>query len=333
VTIATPHRSVNLLDFTQGTAELLGQGNLQVGQYNSIRVIIDVDSSSIIWSGNIPMTVNWGKSGKFQLNAVVKPPFSVEDSSADLVIDFDVASSFAFNQLGLREFDFSPVLRAVNSAESGSIAGTITDTLSPGAPQPVANANVDIIQQSSNLFIAGGRTDATGYYKVAFLPPDAYQVRVTQPIIPALRSAVVTGVQVSKQQTTSVSVVLPSFGQLPTAIHITGPDSVAVGGRIVLHANITDSLGNPVINPVVSWKSSNPSVAFTEGFGTLDSTFGVAPGTSTLYATSGAVEDSLLITVTGPGPTSSRVQVQMEKPYADRGRSLPGRIRQAHANK
>ena len=208
VTIASPHRAFNLLALQQGVADSLGAGALKVGQYKSFRLTMDVDSSSVFWSGGIPMSVQWGSTGRIQLNVVIEPVFSVGDSGADLVLDFDVARSFPFNQLGHREFDFFPTLRAVNSAEAGTIEGTVTDTLSPGSPQPLANANVEVIPLSTGATLATGRTDASGHYKVAFLPADTYQVRVVQPLIPALDTTVVSNVQVTKQQTTTVPVVM-----------------------------------------------------------------------------------------------------------------------------
>src|SRR4029077_14451257 len=84
VTIASPHRAINLLAFQQGAADSLGAGTLKVGQYKSFRVTIDVDSSSILWSGGIPMQVQWGVTGRIQLNVVVEPLFAVGDSGADL---------------------------------------------------------------------------------------------------------------------------------------------------------------------------------------------------------------------------------------------------------
>ena len=307
VTIAAPHRAINLLDFQQGAAELLGQGTLKVGQYKSIRMTIDADSTSVIWSGGIPMEVDWGPTGRIQLYAVVEPAFSVADSGADLVLDVDVGRSFQFNQLGRREFDVQPYVRAVNSAETGAIEGTVTDTLTPGFPQPVANANVTVILQNTNITTATGRTDAQGHFKIAFLPEDAYQVQVVQPLIPALRSVAVSGVQVTKQHTTSLPIVLPTYGAQPAGIHITGPNVVGVGGHIILRATVTDSLGNPVLNPTVTWTSSNPAILFTEGFNSLtDSTFGVAPGTAKIYASVSTLRDSLTITVdTGSVPDST----------------------------
>jgi len=296
--IAGPHRAVNLLDFTQGSTDLLGQGTLQAGQYQSVRVTIDVDSSSVVWSGGILKPVHWGGSGRIQLYAVVEPAFSVADSGADLILDFDVGRSFAYNVPVAGEFDFLPYLRAVNSAETGTIAGTVRDTLTPGMPQPVANADVDVIRQSDGGLVATGRTDAAGHYVVAFLPPDAYSVQAVQPLIPALRVTAVSGVQVTKQQTTVQDVTLASFGAQPASIQITGPATVGVGGVIVLQAAVTDSLGFPVVDPTVTWTSSNPGIARTEGFNSvMDSTFGVAPGSAYVYAATNSLKDSVLIFV------------------------------------
>ncbi|HEU5466577.1 MAG TPA: DUF4382 domain-containing protein, partial [Gemmatimonadales bacterium] len=45
VTLASPHKTFNLLDLQQGTTAFLGQGTLSAGQYRIVRMRIRTDSS------------------------------------------------------------------------------------------------------------------------------------------------------------------------------------------------------------------------------------------------------------------------------------------------
>ena len=62
---------------------------------------------------------------------------------ADIVIDFDVGRSFLYNFRGTNEFTLAPQLRAINSAATGSIAGTVTSDYT-GQTRPIVNANVTV---------------------------------------------------------------------------------------------------------------------------------------------------------------------------------------------
>src|SRR5690348_2938987 len=102
VTLAAPHQAVNLLDYQNGALAFLGQGTASVGQYKAVRMTMDVDSSSILLSGNVKATVNWGSSGRITIYALVSPAFTIADSISDLVLDFDVGRSFPYNLFGNR---------------------------------------------------------------------------------------------------------------------------------------------------------------------------------------------------------------------------------------
>src|SRR2546426_5746668 len=84
-------------------------------------------------------------------------------------------------------------LRAINSAASGAIAGTVTaGDFAP--PSPIKNANItvcgaDPCDPPNAYVVATGRSDDTGYYKVAFLGAGSYTVRI-EPEYPSLQAGI-----------------------------------------------------------------------------------------------------------------------------------------------
>lgn len=315
VEVAAPQKTFDLLTLQQGTTANLGAGVLDAGQYAAIRMTIDVDKSSIKYPNGADAVVHWPGSGNGEITiyALVEEPVSVAASGAQIVIDFDVGRSFLYNLFGVREFHMIPVLRAVNSAATGSIEGTVTATPNVGPPYTVANANVTVFGGNPNAaaatwyVVATGHTDAQGHYKVAFLRPDTYIVRVEQPIIPAFAASVAPSVSVSVGSVTTHNVQL---ARADAGLHIAGSTTIGVGGNTLLHAAINDSAGDPV-NAVVTWTSRSPTIAAFADTLLGDSlqqdifVHGVLEGTAWIVATSGALSDSVLIqVVTQPNPNA-----------------------------
>ena len=296
VTVAAPHKAFDLLAVQQGTTAFVGQGTLTAGQYRAVRMTIDGDSSSIIWSNGTPAEIHWPRAGRITLYALVQPAFAVTDPGTDIVLDFDVGLSFQYNVFGLNQFEFTPWLRAVNRAATGSIAGTIT-TSHTGATVPAKDALITVSLTSTSSIVATGHTDSTGYYKIAFLAPATYWVSVTEPDNPFVATVGTAGVQVAAGATTDLSVSLPPAGMGNAYIHISGPTNVGVGGFTALVAAVVDSNGNTVANPNVTWTSSDTTVAITRGFGAADTTYGRSAGAARIIATSMGMSDSLAIIV------------------------------------
>ena len=117
------------------------------------------------------------------------------------MLDFDVGRSFLFNFNGNYVFDFTPELRAINSAAAGAIAGTVTQG-SGGTTSAVPNAQVSVFAPSPGqpdsigYLEATGRSDSAGHYQVGFLPPGRYFVKIEQPFMPSLASVVIPSVDV-----------------------------------------------------------------------------------------------------------------------------------------
>src|SRR5437016_11840537 len=304
--ITEPRKPFDLLALQQGATAILGQGEMPAGQYHSVRMTIDTSLSSITWNdaAQHAAQVNW--HGFSAVYAFVEYPVNVATQGADIVLDFDIGRSFQYRYYGTNAFDFMPNLRAINSAAAGAIAGTVTQNPA-GTTSPVPNAQVYVYTDSieSNLE-ATGRSDQAGHYKVGFLPPGSYFVKIEEPFIPSLEPVVTPNVQVTVGGTATVSVLLPQAGGGHAYIHISGPTQVGVGGGINLFAAVGDANGSPIQNPSITWTSSDPTVAAIQGGNDTVTSAGVSvrgvqAGVATIHATSGGLTDSLVVHVVALG--------------------------------
>jgi hypothetical protein len=303
-TIVAPRRRFNLVALQQGNTALLGEGQLAAGNYRAVRMVIDTDSSGIRWSNGTAAVVNWQSGGggaEQALHALVEAPVPVAgtgSAGAEIVLDVDVGRSFLFDFFGAREFTFIPWIRAVHTAITGSIEGSVTRTSPAGGVTPVKNANITVVRGDSSL-AATGRTDANGFYRVAFLREGSYRVRVEQPEIPELAAAVSSGIAVSAGQSATYNVLLPAAGGGGAYVRVTGPASVGVGGTIALHAAVGDANGETVINPTIVWTVSDTGIAALADSGAAALVTGKRAGTVLVAATSGGLADTLAIAVVG----------------------------------
>jgi hypothetical protein len=311
--ITAPRRRFNLLALQQGTTALLGEGELETGQYQAIRMVINTDSSAIRWANGADAQVNWQNySGteELALHALVESPVPVlpataaQNLGAEIVIDFDVGRSFLFDFFGTREFTFLPWIRAVQTDITGAIAGTVTSTHT-GASTPLRNANVTVFRGDSLLPLelrtvaATGRTDATGQYRVAFLRAGTYLVRVEQPEYPFLAPVETPGVVVTAGQVALHSIVLPEAGAGGSYIQVSGPASVGVGGTILLQAAVGDDNGDPVASPSVTWSISDTGIVAVRDSGAAAFVTGKRPGAALVIAASGVLRDTARVEVIG----------------------------------
>src|SRR5437762_1533565 len=214
VTVAAPHRQVDLLTLQQGLTDSLGAGPVTADQYKAVLVTINVDSSAgIRFKNGSAAVVRWNGSGQESYGSFVEAPINVPDTGAVIVIDFDVGRSFAYNQLGDGAFDFFASIRAVNRGATGNISGTVTHDTSAGPVGPVANATVSAWGGGpSNWYILStGKTDAAGHYRLAYLLPGTYIVGVDPPPGHNFTSALDSNVAVNRGFETVHNVTLSAF--------------------------------------------------------------------------------------------------------------------------
>ncbi|HTH65251.1 MAG TPA: DUF4382 domain-containing protein [Gemmatimonadales bacterium] len=325
VTIATPNKSFDLLTLQQGATAFVGQGTIDAGKYAAIRMTIDVDRSSIKYADGSNAVVIWPypHAGEIALYALVEQPLAVSATGGEIVIDFDVGRSFLYNFTGHNDFVMIPTLRAVNSATTGAIAGTVTGPDIEGNPTPIENANISVFGGDPSRFsgtwylVATGRSDSQGHYQVSFIDAGSWIVQAEQPDLPGLAAAVAPSVQVSAGNTTHLDISLQRAA-LGSFINITGPSSVGFGGTVMLVAAVGDSNGIPEANPQVTWTSRNTAVAAV----LLDSSFvadslskvqilGTGVGSTWIVASSGALKDSVTIQVSNTPPSNPVASIDL----------------------
>src|SRR5256884_197895 len=290
---------------------------LLAGGYPAIRMRIDTSRSSVVWKNGSQARVNWQNwsgSEEEPLYALVEYPVNVSTQGAEIIIDFDVGRSFLYNFYGAKEFILMPQIRAINSAATGTIAGSVTSDYT-GATRPIANANVTLCggaacEPPNAYIVATSRSDSAGRYAGAFVRAGSYTVRVEQPDYPFLNPVIVANVTVSAGDTTRLAGSLPKAGSGRGAyVRISGPTSVGVGGTISLNAAVGDAGGNPVVNPAASWASSNSAIAQVTGVGDTASVIGRAAGYATITAASGQLSDTLRVQVLGSAAPVASVTV------------------------
>ena len=311
VTVAAPHRQVDLLTLQQGLTDSLGIGEVTADQYKAVLVTIDVDSSEgIRFKNGSPAVVRWNGSGRESYGVFVEQPINVPDSGASIVIDFDVGRSFVYNQLGDGAFDFFASIRAVNRAATGSIAGTVQhDTSGGGTVGPVADATVQAWGGGPNnwYILSTGKTDAAGHYRLAYLLPGTYIVGVEPPSGSNYGAALDSTVAVNQGFETTHNVMLSAFrGDL----FIQGATSMLVNRTNALEATVVNAQHQQQPSAVVNWANLDTGIlqlaVDSNRFARVTSK---AVGTGRIVATSGTLADTLTIHVfpdSSAGPSTPR---------------------------
>jgi uncharacterized protein YjdB len=120
----------------------------------------------------------------------------------------------------------------------------------------------------------------------------------------AAGSATITATVEGRTGTSSITVTpAPPAPPAPVAVVEVNPASqtVQIGQAVQLTATPRDAAGNALTGRAIVWTSSNPAVAVVDGSGLVR---GVAPGTTTIRATSEGVTGTAQITVAAPVPAA-----------------------------
>ena len=186
VTLAEPHRLIDVLTLQNGRADELGGVELASGVIKAVRMVIDTDSSSLTLTDGRRLTsttspgIDWQSSaGRPVLNALINEQISVGVNGGRIVIDYDVGQAFIPTQeLDPSSTDsgfvFSPVLRAADANVSGWITGTVRAGTADGAA--VANASLRLYlgtpdtDENTWIMLGTATTDATGLFRFSMVP-------------------------------------------------------------------------------------------------------------------------------------------------------------------
>lgn len=311
VTITEPRQRFDLLELQRGATALVGAGEIPADLYRAIRVIIDADSSGIVFDDGTAAVVHWGGSGQMAIHAFVEAALEVPAQGAEIVIDFDVGRSFRYDDLADGSFTFIPWIRAVNEAATGDLLGTVVGDPGAGSPAPIENATVSAYGHSDGAWqiFSTGRTDAAGNYRIAYLRAGSYIVQVDPPASSGWGSDRDSSVSVTAGAETNHSVTLVPF---EGSVTILGASSMLQGRTNVLEAIVVDGQSQQVPNPSVTWANLDPAVLQLRDstVSKYASVTSLAEGQGRIVATSGGLSDTLVITVaadtTGGGTAARR---------------------------
>ena len=327
VTIATPERTFNLLDFQGGATTLLGEAELPADKYAAVRIVINTSRSSVVRTDGSQADVHWPISGDFALYAIVEPALNVTNAGAQIVLDFDVGRTFVPDGTG--GFYLLPWIRAVNEDGTGAIHGTVTATGIEGDTIPFVNAAVSVFAAPDSgspiawmrtaLPLGTGHTDAQGHYTVAYLPAGYYSVVATDPAFPQ-RSGTIFQTRVTVGGQTLVNVLMQidtttgggGGGGDSTGVDSTGSPTGPVTSVTVSPLTQTISVGDSagaiamtynaqkqlLAGRTVTWTISDSTVvSVTQAAYNWILLRGARSGTVTLTATSEGVNGTATVTI------------------------------------
>jgi hypothetical protein len=198
-TISTPNVSYNLLDLANGVTTNLGEAMLPTGSYRGFRLVLDTNRSTITLKNGSTPDVHWPSAGQSGIKIKLNKPIELDEDGTVMTLDFDVGRSFVMRGNTIDNgFNFRPVINAVAQDITGSVIGSVRAQSTTGAG--VAAATVEVLTAGSLIddadpahVVSTAATDANGDFRIAFLLPGSYALRVTPPAASGLKPALHPG--------------------------------------------------------------------------------------------------------------------------------------------
>jgi hypothetical protein len=198
-TVATPNTLINLLDLGSGQTVNLGATTLPTGTYNSFRLVLDTDQSSITLKDGSEPPIFFPSAGQSGIKVKLDEPIELTEDGSVMTLDFDIGRSFVLRgNSAANGFNFKPVIRAVAQDITGTVTGSVRANSATGAG--VAGATVEVLTAGSLItdsdpthIVASTATDASGNFRIAFLLPGTYVLRATPPVASGFKPALLTG--------------------------------------------------------------------------------------------------------------------------------------------
>ncbi len=199
-TIATPNASYDLLDLANGVTTNLGQAMLPTGSYRGFRLVLDTDKSTITLKDGTTPDIHWPSAGQSGIKVKLDKPIELDEEGTVMTLDFDVGRSFVLRGNTIdKGLNFRPVIRAVAQDITGSVIGSVRANSTTGPA--VVGATVEVLTEGSLIndadpahIVRTAATNANGDFRIAFLLPGSYVLRVTPPAASGLKPALHPGV-------------------------------------------------------------------------------------------------------------------------------------------
>ena len=197
--VGTPNALINLLDLGSGKTVNLGQATLPTGTYQSFRLILDTDRSSITLKDGTKPSISFPSAGHSGIKVILDEPVNLTENGSVTTLDFDIGRSFVMRgNAPTKGFNFKPVIHAVAQDITGSVSGSVHANTETGAA--VSGATVEVLTAGSLIndtdpthIVRTTTTDASGNYRIAFLLPGTYVVRATPPTASGFKPALLPG--------------------------------------------------------------------------------------------------------------------------------------------
>lgn len=206
IAVAEPGAAFNLLDLQGGKTVNLGAATLATGIYNSFRLVLDTDQSSItlqdgtVLTGTSDPGIKFPSAAQTGIKILLDAPIQVVQDSSVMILDFDVGRSFVLrgNSIKNNGLLFKPVIRATASELTGSVSGSVRAESATG--EGVADATVELLKEGTPVddtdeenVIATTSTDASGDFRFGFILPGVYEIRATPPEASGFAPALLAG--------------------------------------------------------------------------------------------------------------------------------------------
>ena len=217
-TIATPNALINLLELGSGKTMNLGETTLPTGSYQSFRLILDTNQSSITLKDGSKPSIFFPSAAHSGIKVNLDEPIQLTADGSVMTLDFDIGRSFVMRgNSPSNGFNFKPVIHAVAQDITGSVTGSVHANSATGAAVP--NATVEVLTAGSLIgdtdpthVVRSASTDANGNFRIAFLLPGTYVLRATPPTASGFKPALLAGgltITASTETSNQIIVVAP----------------------------------------------------------------------------------------------------------------------------
>jgi hypothetical protein len=214
-TVATPNALINLLDLGDGKTMNLGATTLPTGNYQSFRLILDTDQSSITLKDGSTPPIFFPSAAHSGIKVNLDEPIQLTEDGSVMTLDFDIGRSFVMRGNNpANGFNFKPVIHAVAQDITGSVTGSVHANTTTGPAVP--DATVEVLTAGSLIgdtdpthVVRSTSTDASGNFRIAFLLPGTYVLRATPTAASGFKPALLAGgLTISQGAETSNQVIV-----------------------------------------------------------------------------------------------------------------------------
>ncbi len=192
ITITEDPQRINLLDLTNGDYDLLGEAEVETGEYSQLRFVLGENNEFTEDDTTYPLGVpEDAKEG-------VKVDITADVEAGDiysLLLDFDASRSIV-EKGESGEYLIEPVLRTADLDNSGTIEGTIAQE----------EASAWVYAMTGGEIIAGTKAQEDGDFRLIGLFNDTYTLSV-EPSEGGYAEKELTNIDVSVSDTTDVGTI------------------------------------------------------------------------------------------------------------------------------